>query len=66
MSKKSTGCCIGPDPNWQIQDDMRTLARAEEIKRDKARHAKAKAAAREELANLKKVTDATAAVADGK
>lgn len=52
--------------DWQIKDDMRTLARAEEIKRDPKRLAAAKKSAREELANLKKVADATAAVAGEK
>lgn len=62
---KSDSCCIGADPEWQIKDDMRTLVRADEIRKDPKRFAAAKKAAKEELASLKKVADATASVASG-
>jgi hypothetical protein len=38
---------------WEIEDDMRALLRAEEIKRDRARYARAKKCAAEKLAEMK-------------
>lgn len=38
---------------WEIEDDMRALLRAEEIKRNKARYASAKKCAAEKLAEMK-------------
>ncbi|MCU7372846.1 hypothetical protein PEC18_18775 [Paucibacter sp. O1-1] len=54
-----------PD-EWEIREDMRTLIRAKEIQSDPKRLARAKAMARKELENLKKVTGATEAVASDK
>ena len=47
---KSTG--IGMDKDWQAEDDMRTLARAEEIRKDPKRHKAALAKAKEKIAEL--------------
>ncbi|MBF5006859.1 hypothetical protein [Diaphorobacter caeni] len=48
MAKKDTCCAVEPDHDWRAESDMRTLAEAEEIKRDSKRHkaALAKAAAK--------------------
>ncbi|MBT9493875.1 MAG: hypothetical protein IV107_16370 [Paucibacter sp.] len=48
-----------PD-SWEIDEDMRTLARAEEIRRDPKRLARAKKRAAEKLDELKKVAAITA------
>lgn len=47
-----------PD-SWEIDEDMRTLARAEEIKRDPKRLARAKKRAMEKLAELKEIATMT-------
>jgi hypothetical protein len=39
-------------PSWQAEDDMRTLARAEEIRRDPKRLAAAKAEAKKKLEEI--------------
>lgn len=58
-TKKSTGLAVAnmhPDEaKWRAEDDMRTLARAEEVKRDPKRLAAAKKMAREKLAELQTV-----------
>lgn len=41
--------------DWQAEDDMRTLARAEEIKRDKARMKRAQDCAKKKLADMVQV-----------
>ena len=38
--------------DWQAEDDMRTLARAEEIKRDKGRLKRAQDCAKKKLAGM--------------
>lgn len=43
------------DAKWRAEDDMRTLARAEEVRRDPARLAAAKKMAREKLAELQAI-----------
>ena len=45
----------GPDKDYQAEDDMRTLTRAEEIKGDAARMKAAAGKAKEQAANAKKV-----------
>lgn len=40
------------DKKWQTEEDLRTLARAEEIKKDKARFAACKAMARTKVAEM--------------
>lgn len=46
---------VHDDAKWRAEDDMRTLARAVEIRRDPARLAAAKKMAREKLAELQTV-----------
>lgn len=46
-----------PDAEWEAEDDVRTLARAEEIRRDPKRLARAKAMAKKKLAELKTVAE---------
>ena len=43
------------EAKWRAEDDMRTLARAEEIKRDPKRLAAAKKMAKEKLAEMQSV-----------
>jgi len=45
----------GPDKDYQAEDDMRTLSRAEEIKGDGDRMKRAAGKAKEQAANAKKV-----------
>jgi hypothetical protein len=40
------------EQKWMAEDDLRTLMRAAEIQKDKARLARAKALAKEQLASL--------------
>lgn len=53
---KSTG--IGMDKDWQAEDDMRTLARAEEIRKDPKRLKAALAKAQEKIEELQKLQPA--------
>lgn len=46
---------VGMD-DWQIEDDLRTLQRAEEIEKDPKRYARVKALARKKLKGLQKLT----------
>lgn len=48
---------------WEIREDMRTLVRAEEIRRDPKRLASARKMAKDEVQNLNKALDHTASVA---
>ena len=41
--------------DWQAEEDMRTLARAEEIKRDKVRLKRAQDCAKKKLADMAQV-----------
>jgi hypothetical protein len=45
----------GPDSDYQADDDMRTLTRAEEIKADQDRIKRAAGKAKEHASNAKKV-----------
>lgn len=45
------------EEKWQAESDVRTLAGAKEIMRDKKRHDRAVACAREKVADLKKITE---------
>ena len=47
MAKKSP--MMVENDKWQVEDDLRTLCRAEEIKKDPKRYAKAKAMAKEKM-----------------
>lgn len=51
MAKKQSAG-IGMDSDWQAEDDMRTLARALEIKRDPKRLAAAQACAKKKLEEI--------------
>ena len=55
--KTTTAAPVGmyDDAKWRAEDDMRTLARAEEVKRDPKRLAAAKKMAREKLAELQTI-----------
>lgn len=44
-----------PEKDWMAEDDFRTLARAREIEADRARLARAKAAAKEQAAKAAKL-----------
>lgn len=57
---KSKSAAIAPDTDWRAEDDMRTLARAEEIKKDRTRYRAALAKAREKMAELQALQGATA------
>lgn len=45
------------EDKWRAEDDMRTLARAAEIRKDPKRMAAAKKVAREKLAELQTIVD---------
>lgn len=62
MAKKSDTKAAYPmvDRNWQAEDDLRTLMRACEIRKDKDRFAAAKKLAKKKLADLKKIDADTA------
>lgn len=47
---------VKQEDQWQAEDDLRTLMRAEDIKRDRARMAKVKAIAKKQTAAVSKVT----------
>lgn len=55
MAKKSLAAM--PADDYQAQDDMHTLMRAHEIKRDPKRHAAAKAHAKTKLAAMQQVME---------
>lgn len=46
------------DDDWRVEDDMRTLARAEEIRKDPKRLKAALAKAKEKIAELQSLQDA--------
>lgn len=46
------------EDRWRAEEDARTLMRAEEIKRDRARMAKARAVAKKQISELSKVAKA--------
>lgn len=43
------------EKKWKAEEDIRTMQRAEEIKKDKSRMAEMKKVAKEQMNNLKKV-----------
>jgi hypothetical protein len=59
MAKKSKGSIAGISPfsesKWQVEDDLRTLQRAIEIKRDPKRLKAAKELAKEKLTEMASV-----------
>lgn len=66
MSKATTASAARERDEWEIRDDMRSLVRAEEIRRDPKRLAAAKKMAKEELTNLQNAVQDTKTVADKK
>lgn len=46
---------MNDEAKWQAEDDVRTLIRADEIKKDKSRMARAKRMAKKQAAKAKKV-----------
>jgi hypothetical protein len=54
-SKKPSNAELAPNMDWQAEDDMNTLMRAHAIRSDAKRHARAKAKAREKLAQMRAV-----------
>lgn len=52
---KPTQADIAREKKYQAEDDIRTLQRAEEIKKDKARMSAAKQLAKSQMQNLKKI-----------
>ena len=58
MAKNSTNF-IGMDRDWQAESDMRTLAQAEEIRKDPKRLKAALAKAKEKIAELQSIPAAT-------
>lgn len=54
-NKKSSSAVYPGDAEWRAESDMRTLASAEEIKRDPKRLAAAKAYARKKLEEMASV-----------
>jgi len=57
MAKTAASAVIDQDKEWRAEDDMRTLARAEEIKRDPKRLAAARAKAKAALAQMQSVVE---------
>ncbi len=55
MAMKGKGAAAMPMDNYQAQDDVRTLARAHEIKSDKPRHAAAQKHAMSELEKMRAI-----------
>ena len=54
----SKGIGASSDDDWKVEDDMRTLARAEEIRKDPKRLKAALAKAREKLGEIEALLDA--------
>ena len=55
MAKKDICCAPEPDGDWRAESDMRTLAEAEEIKRDPKRFKPALAKAAVKIKDLQKL-----------
>lgn len=57
--KTNAAMAIGPNNDWMAEEDMRTLMRAQEIRKDPKRHARAKAMAKKKLGELKAIAEVT-------
>ena len=55
VATKAKGMAIEMDKEWEAEDDVRTLMRAEEIRADKGRMEKAKALAAKKAAAVSKL-----------
>lgn len=53
--KAASGCCIGIDETWQVEDALRTLERAEQIKRDPKLMPKVRKLAKERLKDIQTI-----------
>jgi hypothetical protein len=49
MAKKGSSCTMKPDEEWMVEDALRTLTRAKEIRADKALMAKVRVLAQKKL-----------------
>lgn len=57
MAKKTKRAKPKPTPDmWEIEQDLSTIRRAEEIKSDKSRMARVKRLAKKEIQAIKKIT----------
>lgn len=56
--KKSSGCCIASDEEWMVEDALRTLTRAAEIRKDSKLMAKVKTLAQKKLQEVAAVAAA--------
>jgi hypothetical protein len=56
-SNKTASAMSAQESDWRAEDDMRTLVRAEEIKRDPKRLAAAKKKAKDALAQMQSVAN---------
>lgn len=56
--KKTSGCCIASDEEWMVEDALRTLTRAAEIKKDPKLMTKVKALAQKKLQEVAAVAGA--------
>lgn len=65
-TSKASVSAVRERDEWEIREDMRTLVRAEEIRRDPKRLAAARKMAKDEMQNLNKALDHTATVAADK
>lgn len=54
MAKKSAPEACGPDRKWEVEDALRTLNRAEELRKDKRMMADVKKLATEQIKSLSK------------
>lgn len=52
MAKSNTLSSAYNDNDWRAEEDMRTLARAEEVKKDPKRYKAALACAKEKIAEM--------------
>lgn len=59
MAKKKQTLGIGPDRDWEVEDALRALMRAEEIKKDKKMMARVKALATERLKEVASIAGAS-------
>lgn len=52
MAKEKSATAVSSDDKWQAEDDLRTLVRAEEIRKDSKRFKAATAMAKEKVKEL--------------
>lgn len=57
MGKTTIASASDSNDNWRAEDDMRTLARAEEVKNDPKRYKAALAMTKEKMAELQALAD---------